>query len=363
MRPPLYLLSSYLPLLALMALTNVADAQSFISSRDTYSGPPGTALGASMPEPFFVTSLENDSPSSLFYVRRQGRNDPLRASPFADGEDASDSENGPVEDGPEHIRDNAFLVEEAFNQEAGEVQHIFNWVQLWDGAGAGRTRNFAHAFTMEIPLGSQAHQFSFTTQFLSSFEKPDGGLATNEGGVGDTFLNYRYQLLANDEFLWCAPRFSLIVPTGDERFGAGAGQLGYQFNLPVSRYGRDFDFHFNAGFTHTPSVNARLAAFPQLAHDLQGYNLGGSMFWKPRVNLNFFCETLALWVDEINDDGNQQSIVQVFLNPGTRYAVCQFDEVEWVIGVSTPIGLTADTPDIGVFAYMSVEHAFKKVTK
>ena len=52
---------------------------------------------------------------------------------------------------------------------------------------------------------------------------------------------------------------------------------------------------------------------------------------------------------------------QLFLNPGGRYAVCQFEEVEWVLGVSTPIGLTADTPDIGVFAYMSVEHAFRKV--
>jgi hypothetical protein len=44
-----------------------------------------------------------------------------------------------------------------------------------------------------------------------------------------------------------------------------------------------------------------------------------------------------------------------------RYAVCQFDEVEWVLGVAVPVGLTRDTPDIGVFAYMSVEHAFVKL--
>ena len=79
------------------------------------------------------------------------------------------NESAEPQEGPEHIRDNAFLVEEAFNQEAGEVQHIFNWIQLWDGAGAGRTRDFLFAFTMEIPLGSQAHQFSFTTQFLNAF--------------------------------------------------------------------------------------------------------------------------------------------------------------------------------------------------
>lgn len=265
---------------------------------------------------------------------------------------------------PEHIRDNAFLVEEAFNQETGEVQHIFNWIQLWDRTAAGRTRDFAMAYTMELPLGSQAHQFSFTTQFLDGFEEPTGGAAEQQGGVGDTFLNYRYQLLSSDEFLWCAPRISLIVPTGDERFGLGNGRLGYQLNLPISRYGDRFDFHFNAGYTITPGVRAQLPAmFPLIEHDLQGYNLGGSVFWKPKVNLNFFLEALALWNDEIDEVGARTNITQMFLNPGMRYAVCQFDEVEWVLGVSTPIGLTRDTPDVGVFAYMSVEHLFRKVAE
>lgn len=265
---------------------------------------------------------------------------------------------------PGHIRDNAFLVEEAFNQEAGEVQHIFNWIQLWDRAADNRTRDFAMTYTMEVPLGSQLHQFSFTTQFLDSLEKPVGGTVEQQGGVGDTFLNYRYQLLSNDEFLWCAPRFSLIVPTGDERFDLGSGQLGYQLNLPISRYGDHFDFHFNAGYSFIPDVQAQLPPiFPLVEHDLRGYNLGGSVFWKPQVNLNFFVEGLALRNDQIDELGTRTNVTQVFLNPGMRYAVCQFDEVEWVLGVSVPVGLTSDTPDIGVFAYMSVEHLFRKVAE
>ena len=108
------------------------------------------------------------------------------------------------EAGPEHIRDNAFLVEEAFNQEAGEVQHIFNWIIAWSRLPGIDTRDFINTYTMEIPLGSQLHQFSFTTQFLTAFENPDVGPAVQQGDVGDTFLNYRYQLLSNDEFLWCA---------------------------------------------------------------------------------------------------------------------------------------------------------------
>lgn len=254
---------------------------------------------------------------------------------------------------PAHTRDNAFLVEEASNQEKGVVQHIFNWVPSWDWTADGRTRDFLFAYTMELPLGSQTHQFSFTTQFLSTFEKPVGGPPDHQGGVGDTFLNYRYQLLADDDFLWASPRFSLILPTGDERFGLGTGQLGYQFNLPVSKYAERFDFHFNAGVTYTPNVSAA-------RHDLRGYNLGGSVFWKPQTYLHFFCEVLALWNDDINDAGFRESNSEVFVNPGLRYAICQFEDVEWVVGVSVPIGVTRDAPDIGVFFYMSVEHAFRK---
>ena len=264
--------------------------------------------------------------------------------------------------GPGHIRDNAFLVEEAFNQEPGDVQHIFNWITLFDWPQGSTTRDFAFLYTMELPLGSQKHQFSFTTQFLTAFEHPIGGSATQQGDVGDTFFNYRYQLLDNDEFLWCAPRVTLIVPTADERFGLGTGEVGYQFNLPISRYGESFDFHFNAGATIVPHASVPLisgvASPPQ---DLHGYNLGASAFWKPETYLHFFVEGLYLWIEEIDDLGGRDGTAQVLLNPGVRYAVCQFDEVEWVIGASLPIGLSEDSPDIGAFVYMSVEHIFRRV--
>jgi hypothetical protein len=282
---------------------------------------------------------------------------------FIRGQDpASNGAGGAAEEeGPAHIRDNAFLVEEAFNQDAGVVQNIFNWTNTFDRIPGGRTRDFLFAHTMELPLGLQTHQFSFTSQFLGAFEKPDGGPAMNQGGVGDTFLNYRYQLLADDDFLWIAPRFSLIIPTGDERFGLGTGELGYQFNLPISRYGENFDFHFNAGVTYVPDVSAPLAAGgTSLGQNLCGYNLGGSAFWKPQTYLHFFVETLALWNDEIDEIGSRDHTTQVLINPGVRYAVIQLDEIEWVLGVSVPIGLTRESPDIGVFAYMSIEHVFLK---
>jgi hypothetical protein len=270
--------------------------------------------------------------------------------------------NGEEEEPPEHIRDNAYFVEEAFNQEPGEVQHIFNWINFWESSKAGRSREFTMSYTMELPLGSQKHQFSFTTQFQTLYEKPAGGPAEQVGDVGDTFLNYRYQLLADDDFLWVAPRFSLILPTGDERLGLGNGEVGYQFNLPVSRYGESFDCHFNAGYTFVPDAVVPIApGLLSVGRNVHGYNLGVSTFWKPQTYLHFFVEGLALWEEGLDDAGLREHTIEVFVNPGVRYAVCQFEEVEWVLGVSVPVGLTRDAPDVGVFAYMSVEHTFRKV--
>lgn len=291
-----------------------------------------------------------------------------------DGDSKDDKDSKAKKSEPKHIRDNAFYVEEAFNQEPGEVQHIFNWINQWSHDSDGRTRQFLMTYTMELPLGSQKHQFSFTTQFPTSFSRPHDDSSSQFGGVGDTFLNYRYQLLGKEEDkLWCAPRISVIVPTGDKRFGTGTGETGYQVNLPISWYGEVFDFHFNGGMTYTPHVSlpVNVPVDPALGlpnpfltadsarFDLRSYNLGASVFWKPKVNLHFFIEAIAFWNESIIDPGERASATQVLLNPGVRYAVIQ-DPVEWVIGVAAPIGLTRESPAIGLFAYMSVEHGFKK---
>lgn len=282
-----------------------------------------------------------------------------------EGKNGSDDMEPGKEGKRKHIRDNGFLVEEAFNQEPGEVQHIFNWINLWDRTRLGQTRDFNFAYTMELPLGSQKHQFSFTAQFLTGVEKPDNEPAAQQGGVGDTFLNYRYQLLADDDFLWCAPRASLILPTADKRFGLGLGEVGYQFGIPVSRYGEVFDFHFNATYTITPGVSLPVETQPGAPQqfsprrDLQAYSVGASVFWKPKHDLHFFVESLAVWGEEIDGLGLRDRSTQLFVNPGLRFAIIQ-DPVEWVLGVSAPIGLTRDTPQIGVFAYMSIEYSFRK---
>jgi hypothetical protein len=281
----------------------------------------------------------------------------------AEEKNGKKEKEGEKKEEPKHIRDNAMLVEEASNQEPEDAQHIFSWVYSWDRANGARSREMAFSYTLELPICTQRHQFSFTTSLLNLLGEPPGGPVEHQGGIGDTLLNYRYQLLGEgDEFLWCSPRFSLLLPTGDERFGLGLGQLGYQFNLPVSWYGDLYDFHFNAGSTYVPHVSTFLPGGGRSPrHDLWAYNLGASVYWKPCVNFHLFVETLALWSDEIDDLGQRDGTTQLFLNPGFRYALCQLENVEWVVGLGVPIGLTRDTPDIGAWFYMSIEHAFRKL--
>ncbi len=104
------------------------------------------------------------------------------------------------------ISDNSFLVEEAYNQEPGVVQHIFNAVYLRDPHRHGWPFNF----TQEWPLFSVQHQLSYS--IVSSYLWEEGQL---QSGLGDILINYRYQALEEGSTSPAfAPRFSLILPTG-----------------------------------------------------------------------------------------------------------------------------------------------------
>ncbi len=74
------------------------------------------------------------------------------------------------------ISDNSFLIEEAYNQEPGVVQHINTFARENGGA------SWAYSFTQEWPLVSELYQLSYTVPVLH-----DEGLGT---GVGDIALNF-----------------------------------------------------------------------------------------------------------------------------------------------------------------------------
>src|SRR5688572_2315520 len=63
------------------------------------------------------------------------------------------------------IMDNSFFVEEAYNQERGVVQHIFNGLYSHFDLPGSDADIYQLAFTQEWPVFSQAHQFSYTVPY------------------------------------------------------------------------------------------------------------------------------------------------------------------------------------------------------
>ena len=113
---------------------------------------------------------------------------------------------------PPGIQDNSFLVEEAYNQNFGVVQHISSFTRFWD------SKDWIYTFTQEWPVpGDARHQLSYTLSALHAGAFPGSG-----AGISDVFLNYRYQLVGSgDTRVAFSPRLSLIFPTGDSTLGRG----------------------------------------------------------------------------------------------------------------------------------------------
>jgi len=240
------------------------------------------------------------------------------------------------------IADNSFLIEEAYNQEPGVVQHISTFARP-DGSGA-----WAYSFTQEWPFRGRAHQVSYSLPILS-----EGGST----GLGDIALNYRYQLVAaGDPGLHVAPRLTLLLPTGSARRGRGAGGLGVQTNLPVSVRPRPWlALHGNAGLTWTP--RARNAAGESAG--TVGVNLGGSAVWLFRPRLNGLLELLWVSSPEVSGPGRQEHQSVWLLNPGLRFAFDFSSGLQIVPGLAYTVALSEAAEPDGLFLYLSFEHPFR----
>jgi hypothetical protein len=252
------------------------------------------------------------------------------------------------------IEDNSFLVEEAYNQEPGVVQHIFTAVYNNDS----RARGWSFNFTQEWPIFSQDHQFSYT---VPSYHFIDG--ADRIYGVGDILLNYRYQALEEGDVKPAfAPRFSLILPTGSRRRGTGDNVVGYQWQLPFSKkLASRFAMHANFGLTYLPHVRALLdAGTGQLSpkHSLVSYNLGASAIFALLPRFHLMLEWVGNFEESINDSGRTARAFKPTLSPGFRTAIVNEDKLQIVVGAAMPVGLNRKADNHGAFLYLSIEHDF-----
>jgi len=244
------------------------------------------------------------------------------------------------------IEDNSFFIEEAYNQETGVVQHIFNVVYFRQPQ-----RDFVFTFTQEWPLKSITHQISFTV--------PYGFLNENTvRGIGDVILNYRYQMLTKEDWAAFSPRLSLIFPTGNEEQGLGLGSVGVQVNLPFSkRISNEFVTHVNAGFTLLLSINVALPNGESEKKSLSSYNIGASVIWLMKSNFNVMFEYLTNFNGEVDESGEITHSTETILSPGFRYAI-DIGSLQVVPGVALPFSFTKDRMRVGWFFYLSFEHPF-----
>jgi hypothetical protein len=226
------------------------------------------------------------------------------------------------------IQDNSFLVEEAYNQEPGVVQHIFTFARADKGGDWGST------FTQEWPVRSLRHQLSYTVPMQRGAEGK---------GLGDVLVNYRYQLVGSGESrLAVSPRISLVVPSGSERRGLGTGAAGVQLMLPVSAaLPGNVVAHWNAGANVTPSQS------------LRQYVLGQSLIWVKYERVNPLVE--VLWTGTHARGAAAEN--ELVVNPGVRWSH-DVNHVQIVPGIAFPVTVRPRF-ERGVFLYLSIEHPFR----
>jgi len=244
-----------------------------------------------------------------------------------------------AQEAPTPIQDNSFLVEEAYNQESGVVQHI-STVERADAGGA-----WGYAFTQEWPLFGLRHQLSYTVPLL---HPGDGSSA----GLGDVSVDYRYQLAGDASArLAVAPRLSVVLPTGDEAAGRGGGRVGAEVALPVSAVlSPALVAHTNVAFAVFPAGGRELASSPGSTQ----WSAAQGVVWLAHPRMNLLVETA--WERE---DAGGVIVESLFVSPGVRGA---FDvgRVQVVPGLAVPIGVGASSGERMLFLYLSLEHAYRR---
>lgn len=244
---------------------------------------------------------------------------------------------------PQPIQDNSFLIEEAYNQERGVVQHISVFSR------ERSSHDWGYAFTQEWPLRGRRHQLSYTLPLLR---------VEGSAGLGDVFLNYRLQLAGHPGArVWIAPRVSAVLPTGSWRLGRGNGAGGVDLRLPGSfELAPWTTLHLNAGLAFYPSAHAA----PDIRADLVDVLGGASLILFPTPTLNFLIESVLQNDARVIGPGHAERYTSLLLSPGIRWAHNLPHGLQIVPGFAYTFGLTEASPPNALLLYLSFEHPFKR---
>lgn len=242
------------------------------------------------------------------------------------------------------IQDNSFLVEEAYNQEKGVVQHINTFSRMWN------SKDWSYTFTQEWPgTRDPRHQFSYTLTGMHY-----GAFAGSGAGWGDVAFHYRYQLVGGGESRFAfSPRLSMILPTGSPDAGRGLGATGVQASLPASLVlTRRLVTHWNVG-----STVVRQARSPDgFRAGTASYNAGQSLVVLAHPRFNLMLEHSVNRSQSVIGNGRTDWSTLCYLSPGIRWAYNFSSGLQIVPGVAVPIGYGPSAGEKSVFVYLSFEH-------
>jgi hypothetical protein len=242
------------------------------------------------------------------------------------------------------IQDNSFLLEEAYNQDAGAVQHISSLSRFWN------SKDWVFTFTQEwaVPRFSR-HQLSFTATAVRA-----GAFIGSGAGFGDTALNYRYQLLGSSRSrLAFAPRFSVLLPSGKPRLGRGAGGTGVQAGLPFSiGVHRRLSTHVNLGITHTPRARNEFGDRASTT----SYSAAHSLVYTLHPRMNLMLESVWTNSADVVAPSVTRRANDVLVSPGVRWSHNFADGLQIVPGVAVPFGVGPSAGERGILLYLSFEY-------
>ncbi len=241
------------------------------------------------------------------------------------------------------IQDNSFLVEEAYNQDAGVVQHITTY-QVQRGIPG-----FQASFTQEWPVGSIKNQLSYGIPLSR---------ANSETGVGDLALNYRYQAVGNgDAKLAISPRLSVTLPTGDWKKSRGAGGAGVSAAIPVSYVINPLLVtHFDLGAGIIPSARD---AFGDRSRTLN-WTTAGRAIVTASNKIQPMLEAVYLRGQAVVGRDRTVRSESVLISPGFRGAFNFRSGLQIVPGIAFPIGVGTSSGQRYAFFYLSFEHPFNE---
>lgn len=241
------------------------------------------------------------------------------------------------------IQDNSFLVEEAYNQDAGVVQHISTY-QIQRG-----TPGFVASFTQEWPVGSITHQLSYTIPISR---------ADARTGIGDVLINYRYQLLGDGEAkLAIAPRLSLALPTGDWKQSRGAGAAGLNGTVPFSYVvSPQIVTHFDIGGSITPSARDTQGDRARIL----GWTTAGSVILTVSNRIQPMLEAVYSSNQSVVGRDLTARSESLLISPGIRAAFNFTSGLQIVPGIAVPLGVGPSSGQRYAFFYLSFEHPFNE---